>query len=120
MIGVAQDITEQRRAEMELSESEAFLRGILESSADCIKVLDLSGRLVFMNGPGLRAMEIDDLEPLLGRQWTDLLPPEIQAEFRRLLEDARRSQSSRITALLPTFKGAERWWAIQITPILDA
>ena len=59
MIGVAQDITEQRRAEIELSESEAFLRGILESSADCIKVLDLSGRLIFMNGPGLRAMEID-------------------------------------------------------------
>jgi PAS domain S-box-containing protein len=120
MIGVAQDITEQRRAEMELSESEAFLRGILESSADCIKVLDLSGKLIFMNGPGLHAMEIDDLQPLLGRQWADFLPRDIQAEFRRLLDNARRGQSSRITALLPTFKGAERWWDIQITPILDA
>jgi PAS domain S-box-containing protein len=120
MIGVAQDITEQRRAEMELSESEAFLRGILESSADCIKVLDLSGRLIFMNGPGLRAMEIDNLEPLLGRQWTDFLPREKQPEFRHSVENARNGQSSRLTALLPTFKGAERWWDIQITPVLDA
>jgi PAS domain S-box-containing protein len=119
MIGVAQDITEQRRAEIELSESEAFLRSILESSADCIKVLDLSGRLIFMNGPGLRAMEIDDLEPLLDKQWTDFLPREQQPDFRRAVENARKGQSSRITALLPTFKGAERWWDIQITPVLD-
>jgi PAS domain S-box-containing protein len=120
MIGVAQDITEQRRAEMELSESEAFLRGILESSADCIKVLDLSGRLIFMNGPGLRAMEIDDLDPFLGKQWTDFLPPDKQPEFRRAVDNARKGQSSRLTALLPTFKGAERWWDIQVTPVLDA
>jgi PAS domain S-box-containing protein len=120
MIGVAQDITEQRRAEIELSESEAFLRGILESSGDCIKVLDLSGRLIFMNGPGLRAMEIDHLEPLLGRQWTDFLPRDNQSEFRRAVDNARKGQSSRQTALLPTFKGTERWWDIQITPVLDA
>jgi PAS domain S-box-containing protein len=120
MIGVAQDITEQRRAEMELSESEAFLRGILESSADCIKVLDLSGRLIFMNGPGLRAMEIDALEPFLGKEWTDFLPRDEQPEFRRALENARNGQSSRLTALLQTFKGSERWWDIQITPVVDA
>jgi len=119
MIGVAQDITEQRRAEIELSESEAFLRGILESSADCIKVLDLSGRLIFMNGPGLRAMEIDGLEPLLGRTWTDFLPRDDQPEFRRAVEDARKGKRSRLTALLPTFKGTKRWWDIQITPVLD-
>ncbi|MEA2841138.1 MAG: hypothetical protein QOF41_2468 [Methylobacteriaceae bacterium] len=118
MIGVAQDITEQRRAELELSESEAFLRGILESSADCIKVLDLSGRLIFMNGPGLHAMEIADLEPLLGRQWTEFLPRDEQPEFQRSIETARRGQSSRITALLPTFRGAEKWWDIQVTPVL--
>jgi PAS domain S-box-containing protein len=120
MIGVAQDITEQRRAEMELSESEAFLRGILESSADCIKVLDLSGRLIFMNGTGLCAMEIDDLEPFLGKQWTDFLPADEQADFRRAIENARNGQSSRLTALIPTFKNTERWWDIQITPVVDA
>ncbi|MBV8848986.1 MAG: PAS domain-containing protein [Methylobacteriaceae bacterium] len=120
MIGVAQDITEQRRAEMELSESEAFLRGILESSADCIKVLDLAGKLIFMNGPGLRAMEIDDLQPFLGKQWTDFLPRENQPDFRRAVEHARKGESSRLTALLPTFKGGKRWWDIQITPVLDA
>src|SRR3954452_9100770 len=120
MIGVVKDITEQRRAEMELSESEAFLRGILESSADCIKVLDLSGRLIFMNGTGLCAMEIDDLDPFLGKQWTDFLPADEQADFRRAIENACNGQSSRLTALIPTFKNTERWWDIQITPVVDA
>ncbi len=119
MIGVAQDITEQRRSELELSESEAFLRGILESSVDCINVLDLSGRLIFVNGPGLRAMEIEDVSPLLDRPWADFLPRDKQPEFRRSVENARRGQGSRLTALLPTFKGAQRWWDIQVTPVLD-
>ena len=59
------------------------------------------------------------LEPLLGRTWTDFLPRDDQPEFRRAVEDARKGKRSRLTALLPTFKGTKRWWDIQITPVLD-
>ncbi|GAC1335480.1 MAG: PAS domain-containing sensor histidine kinase [Beijerinckiaceae bacterium] len=119
MIGVALDISDRRRAEIELSESEAFLRGILESSADCIEVLDLSGKLIFMNGPGLRIMEIDDLTPLLGRSWVDLLPAETQPEFRQCIDNACNGKASRITALVPTLKGTAKWWDIQVSPVFE-
>lgn len=41
------DITEQKRAEEVLRASEEFKQRILESSHDCIKVLDLDGKLTF-------------------------------------------------------------------------
>ncbi|WP_309625847.1 GAF domain-containing protein, partial [Methylibium sp.] len=50
---------ERQRAEA-LRESEAFSRGVLESSPDCVKVLDASGRLLNINANGARLMEIDD------------------------------------------------------------
>ncbi|MCJ2023598.1 PAS domain-containing protein [Methylobacterium sp. J-067] len=43
--GMAADVTERHRAVEQLRESEAFMRGVLASSNDCIKVLDLDAKL---------------------------------------------------------------------------
>ena len=43
------DVTEKRQAERARSQSEAFARHILESSQDCIKLLDLDGNLQSIN-----------------------------------------------------------------------
>lgn len=39
---------------------------MLEESTDCIKVMDIGGRLLSMNPEGLCLMEIDAFEPLEG------------------------------------------------------
>jgi hypothetical protein len=39
---------------------DGFFRGAIESSNDCVRVLDPKGRLLFMNKGGLVAFEIDD------------------------------------------------------------
>jgi len=38
---------------------------------DCIKILDLEGRLHFMSEGGLRAMEIDDFATVKGCSWQE-------------------------------------------------
>jgi hypothetical protein len=47
--------------------SEEFKTRLLESSQDCIKVLDLEGRLLSMNEGGRKALEIWELAPLMNR-----------------------------------------------------
>ena len=47
---VHDNITLRKRVEVALRESEAFNRSIIESSPDCIKVLDLDGNLLSMQG----------------------------------------------------------------------
>lgn len=49
-----------RKANLSLAGREAFLSNVLASSTDCIKVLDLDGRLSFMSDGGMKVMEISD------------------------------------------------------------
>src|SRR6266852_4898354 len=44
---------------------------LIEGSPDCIKVLDLDGRLLSMNAGGMKVLEICDLKPFVGASWID-------------------------------------------------
>ena len=56
-VGIVRDITERVTAEEALRASEEFSRTVLESSADCIEVLDCAGQIEYVNGEGLRLLE---------------------------------------------------------------
>src|SRR5262249_49467945 len=60
------ELAKQKRAASEaLRASEEFKARLIACSQDCIKVLDLDGRLVFMNAGGMQVLEICDLGPAL-------------------------------------------------------
>lgn len=61
-------------AEAALRESEAFARSILEASTMAIEVLDTEGRLIFMNGPGIAIMEVDDFQAIKGLSFDQFWP----------------------------------------------
>src|SRR5581483_910593 len=54
-----------------LRASEEFSSRLVACSRDCIKVLDLEGRLQFMNQGGMEELEICDLGPVLNKPWVD-------------------------------------------------
>ena len=116
---ILRDRTEQRDAAASLQASEAFLRSVLDSSADCIKVLDLDARLGFMNEGGRRVMEVDDFDGV-GREGVDgFWEGAGQGEARAAVEDGagRRHRSFRRAGLHP--EGRPKWWDVQVTPIRD-
>ena len=49
-----------------LRQSEELASRLIESSRDCIKVLDLKGHLLSMNAHGMTALEICDFGPMIG------------------------------------------------------
>jgi PAS domain S-box-containing protein len=99
--------------------SEAELRGIVESSADCIKLLDLDGRLLSINGPGLAAKEIAAFDALRHRHWAVLWPEVAHAGMERALGAARAGGIGRFSAFAPTAKGTPKWWDVIVSPVLD-
>ncbi len=111
------DITDQKCAEAQLRESEEFNRRILASSTDCIKVLDLDGRLAFMSEGGKFIMEVDDFPSIAGSYWPDFWTGTDRDRALAALDAARAGGGDRFTGFANTMKGTARWWDVAVTPI---
>ncbi|WP_169308727.1 sensor histidine kinase [Paracoccus gahaiensis] len=94
-----------------------FALSILDASPDCIKLLDLEGRLRFMNGNGLCAMEIDDFRVVDRQAWPSLWPSEANERLDAAMAAARRGEVTRFEAFCPTAKGTPRWWHVTVSPV---
>ncbi len=119
MRGINYDTTQERLSHQALLESEAFLRSLLDSSADCIKVLDLQGRLLSINRAGLTALDIDDFDSIYGRTWQSLWPDKYALETEQVLRTARSGGIGRFQGVCPTFKKSLKSWDVILTPIGD-
>ncbi len=73
MVGMVTDITERKRAEEALRESEDKLRLILDSTAEAIYGMDLEGRCTFCNPACVRALGYERDEELLGKNMHHLI-----------------------------------------------
>jgi PAS domain S-box-containing protein len=111
------DVTEAHRGREALRANEAFLRGILQSSADCIKVLDLEGRVEFLSEGGMFVMEVDDFAALKGKCWPDLWEGEEHERSMQAVNVAKGGGTGRFQGFARTMKGSPRWWDVIVTPI---
>jgi len=116
---VCEDITAMKEAEIALHDSEEFKNQILRSSADCIKVLDLDGRLQYMNDAGKTLLHIGDLTGYLNKPWADLWEGDDRNAALAALEAAKAGEIGKFVGFCPTTDGVPKWWDVQVTPMLD-
>src|SRR6266571_2128686 len=88
-------VEESRAAEKALKESEQVNTRILESSHDCVKVLDLEGRLLSMNALGMEMLEICDFALVKNSLWVDFWQGEDGVAARNAVEAARNGGMGR-------------------------
>ncbi|MCH8075674.1 MAG: PAS domain S-box protein [SAR324 cluster bacterium] len=74
LVGVSEDITERKRAEKALGESEAKFRDLVETSQNLIWRLDTEARFIYLNPAWEEALGYT-LEEMLGRRITDFKDP---------------------------------------------
>jgi PAS domain S-box-containing protein len=118
LVGISEDITERKRAEDALRESNEFLRSVVESSRDCIKVLDLEGRLQWISAGGQHLMEIEDAKPLLQKSYPDFWSGADREAASNAVAAARSGGTSRFEGYCPTCKGTPKWWDEIVAPML--
>jgi diguanylate cyclase (GGDEF)-like protein/PAS domain S-box-containing protein len=117
--GSTEDIHDRKAAEEALRASEAFAHSVLGSSPNCIRVLDLEGRLLFMNEAGYRLLETES-DAVAGQGWAPTLPAEYADEAQRAFASAQAGHSSRHHAHRVTRSGAVQWLDITLTPVPGA
>lgn len=97
--------------------SEEFNRNIIESSADGIKVIDVKGVVLSLNGHGSKLLEIEDPSEVIGKKYTDLWRGEYFETAASAFEEAKRGGIGRFQGQRHTLKGTLKWWDVVITPV---
>lgn len=102
----------------DLPGNQELLRSVLAGCGDCIKILDLDGRLQFMSEGGKRVMEVDDFSVLKGCPWPEFWHGEGNAMAIAAVETARQGKTARFGGAANTAKGTPRYWDVQVSPIM--
>jgi PAS domain S-box-containing protein len=111
--------SEGRATAESLRESEELKERILESHRDCVKVLDLEGRLLSMNASGMQMLEICDLTPLLHSSWINFWEGKDREAARMAVETARSGRMGRFVGRFATVQTQRpMWFDVVVSPIL--
>ncbi|MGE0363531.1 MAG: CHASE3 domain-containing protein [Vicinamibacterales bacterium] len=102
----------------ELRRSEDFNRRLLDNTGDCVAVLELDGRVVLMNAPGLRLMELAEDGDWRHEPWPAIWGPH-RALAESALARAGAAQEARFTADRRLPSGATQWWDVVVTAVKD-
>lgn len=109
-----------QEVESELRDTQEFNSRVLASSNDCIKVLDLDGKLAFMSEGGMLVMEVSDFNEVRGCPWPDFWQGQGHHDAEAALTAARQGKAGRFQGAAATVQGNPKWWDVQVTPIFDA
>lgn len=117
ILEVNNDITERKEAIKALAASEEFNRAVLNSSPDCIKVLDLDGRVIFVNPAGRRLLETGDSEERARAYWPGLWEGEAREAAEKAYRSGLMGKGGQFVGFRRTPKGTPKWWDVVLRPI---
>ena len=94
-------------------------RHLIDGSSDCVKLLDLDGRVVYLNAAGVRSLELRSAQDLVGRSWFSVWEGKDQAAARRAVDRAKHGERASFEGFCRTATGVAKWWEVVITPVVD-
>jgi len=100
---------------------EDFTRRLIDGSPDCIKVLDLDGRLLSMNAGGMKLLEICNFKPFIGAVWTEFWKGADREAAEAAVQTARGGGVGKFVGLFATVETrTPKWFDVVVSPITDA
>lgn len=118
--GVVQDITENKRAEERLRESEQRLRAIIETEPECVAVVDSAMEVLEMNAAGLAMFEADTVAEVRSRGLMSFVEVEHRDAFAALHQRVMAGEHGTLEYELSGLRGTRRWLAVHAAPMRDA
>ncbi|MBL8077735.1 MAG: PAS domain S-box protein [Anaerolineales bacterium] len=106
-----QEISERKRTQGLLQESEARFRQIVENASDLIYRTDERGNLTYINPTSMRIMGISHENEILGTNYVEIASPEWRHRLKRFYEKQfyRQEEGTYFEFQAQTFSGEEIW-----------
>ncbi|MCA9500133.1 MAG: PAS domain S-box protein [Nitrospira sp.] len=109
LLGISEDITEQKQAELERREREILLHLIFETGPGCIKRVAADGTLLHINPAGLELIEAENASEVLGRSVFDLVVPEHVDAFKQMHHEVIQGKKRTLQFEVQGTKGTRSW-----------
>lgn len=119
LTGILSDITERRRMEESLRESEARFRRIVETATEGIWEMDADRRTVYVNGLMARMLGTSP-ERMIGLRVTDFMFHEDLPAHEQRMERRRMGEGGRYEQRFRRIDGSAIWCIVSATALLDA
>ncbi|MEM2959311.1 MAG: PAS domain S-box protein, partial [Candidatus Jordarchaeaceae archaeon] len=94
-VEITLEITERRRAEEALRESEQKYRSLVDTSPDPITLTDLDGKILMVNKEGLKVLGCEKEEELIGKSGFDFIAPEDHQRALKIMKRLLETGSAR-------------------------
>jgi PAS domain S-box-containing protein len=84
--GLTMDVTEKKRAEEALRQSEERFRAIVDTTPECVKLVSRDGTLLHMNSQGLEMIHAPSADEVVGKSVYGLIAEEDRERYRAFNE----------------------------------
>jgi PAS domain S-box-containing protein len=118
--GIHNEMLARRAAEQALRDSDQYNRGIIESSPDCVSVLNTGGHVMQMTAQGLKLMDFDDFAAVSSQDWCSLWSTADRDAARNAVAAARSGAAGHFSSSTTQRDGGQRWWDIIVKPIVTS
>jgi diguanylate cyclase (GGDEF)-like protein/PAS domain S-box-containing protein len=106
--GVIEDITERKKTEQLLQESEAHLQAMILNEPECIKIIDAQGLLTQINPAGLAMLEAQSLAQVKGAPMLGLVAPDDREAFMDMHNRVIAGEEGKMEFEVIGLKGGKR------------
>ena len=108
---------QQRDKEEALGASEARFRAIVETTPECVKLVAFDGTVLHMSPSGLRMVEAECVEMVVGKSVYGLIAPEYREAFRAFNERICRGEKDSLQYDIVGLKGTRRQMETNAAPL---
>lgn len=117
ILGIYDDITEQKIAANALVESQQHLHAIIDNEPECVKLVNQRGQLLEMNPAGLAMLEAKNLQEATQKTLLEYILPEFRGKFLKLHKDVMDGESGTLEFEVKGLKGTRRWLETHAVPM---
>lgn len=108
-----------RKLAEELKVSQTYLRTIIDTEPECVKLVSENGTIVQMNPAGLAMVEAENESAIRGKSVYSLVAPEYRQAFQGLLEDVFQGRRGLLEFDIIGLKGTRRHMETHAIPLYN-